>query len=160
MSTIRSTLLTLALVVALGAAACDEDSPVVAPSPTSSPTSPAPAPSPTPASPSPEPSPESTPEPVVAEHGGTYWGVYLAVGGGPDLEDAIAYLTTERGLRFGSEFSIGDLSCDTGAAEALGAEGPMRVAVYFETQQDAEAWADTLPGPPVGIAEVQTLCLD
>lgn len=159
MSAIRWILLTLSLVVALGAAACDGESPVVAPSPSPSP-SPSPTPAPTEPSPSPEPGPESTPEPVVTEHGGTYWGVYLAVGEGPDLEDAIAYLTTERGLEFGSEFSIGDLSCDTGAAEALGAEGPMRVAVYFETQEDAEAWADTLPGPPVGIVEVQTFCLD
>jgi len=32
--------------------------------------------------------------------------------------------------------------------------------VCFETEEDARAWAETLPGPPVGIVEVRTLCLD
>ena len=101
------------------------------------------------------------PTPVVAEHGGTYFGVYLAVGEGPDIEDAINYLTEERGLEPGQEFSIGDVSCDPGAEAALGAgAGPMRVAVYFDSQEEAEAWSQTLPAPPIGIAEVQTMCLD
>ena len=102
--------------------------------------------------------PPTTPSPVEPEHGGTYWGVYLAVGEEPDLEDAIAYLTEERGIEL---FSIGDISCDAGAREALGkAAGPQRVALYFETEDDARAWAETLPAPPVGVAEVQTYCLD
>ena len=101
------------------------------------------------------------PIPVVTEHGGTYFGVYLAVGEGPDIEDAINYLTEERGLAAGQEFSIGDVSCDLGAETALGAgAGPMRVAVYFDSQEEAEAWSQTLPAPPIGIAEVQTMCLD
>jgi hypothetical protein len=103
----------------------------------------------------------SEPTPVVTEQGGTYFGVYLAVGEGPDIEDAINYLTEERGLEPGQDFSIGDVSCDQGAEAALGAgAGPMRVAVYFESQEDAEAWSQTLPAPPIGIAEVQTMCLD
>ena len=101
------------------------------------------------------------PVPVPPEHGGTYFGVYLAVGQGTDIEDAINYLSEERGLEPGQEFTIGDISCDRGAQEALGADaGPMRVAVYFDTQEDAEAWAETLPAPPITIAEVQTMCLD
>lgn len=104
---------------------------------------------------------EVAPTPVVTEHGGTYFGVYLAVGEGPDIEDAINYLTEERGLAAGQEFSIGDVSCDLGAEAALGAgAGPMRVAVYFDSQAEAEAWSQTLPAPPIGIAEVQTMCLD
>src|SRR5687768_16084436 len=98
------------------------------------------------------------PAPVVAEHGGTYFGVYLATGEGTDIEDAINYLSEERGLEPGQEFAIGDVSCDQGAQEALGeGAGPMRVAVYFASQEDAEAWSQTLPAPPITIAEVQTL---
>ena len=101
------------------------------------------------------------PTPVVTEHGGTYFGVYLAVGEGPDIEDAINYLSEERGLAAGQDFSIGDVACDQGAAEALGANaGPMRVAVYFDSREEAEAWSQTLPAPPIAIAEVQTMCLD
>jgi hypothetical protein len=99
------------------------------------------------------------PSPVVTEQGGTYWGVYLAIGEGPDIEDAINYLTEERGLEPGQEFSIGDLSCDRGAELGTDA-GPMRVAVYFDSQEDAEAWAETLPASPIAIAEVETFCLD
>ena len=100
-------------------------------------------------------------DPVPPEHGETYFGVYLATGQGPDLEDAINYLTEERGLEPGQEFTIGDVSCDRGAQEALGPDaGPMRVAVYFESEDEAEAWAETLPAAPITIAEVQTMCLD
>lgn len=98
------------------------------------------------------------PSPVAPEHGGTYWAVYLAVGEGPDLEDAIAYLTEERGIEF---FGPTDVNCDEGAGEALSpGAGPLSVGVYFETDEDARAWAETLPGPPVGIVEVRTFCLD
>jgi hypothetical protein len=101
------------------------------------------------------------PTPVVTEQGGTYFGVYLAVGEGPDVEDAINYLTEERGLAAGQDFSIGDVACDQGAEEALGAgAGPMRVAVYFDSQEEAEAWSQTLPAPPIAIAQVETFCLD
>ena len=141
--------------LALALAACDGE--VAAPTSTPSPT-PSPSPSPSPSATLESPSP--APDPVVTEQGGTYWGVYLAVGDGPDLEDAIAYLSEQRELEVGSQFSVGDLSCDQGASETLGLDGPMRVAVYFDTQADAEAWADTLEGGPVGIAEVQTFCLD
>lgn len=99
------------------------------------------------------------PEPVVIEQGDTYFGVYLAVGEGPDIEDAINYLTEERGLQAEQEFSIGDVTCDEGAQEALGeGAGPMRVAVYFDSREDAEAWSQTLPAAPIAIVEVQTNC--
>lgn len=106
----------------------------------------------------PAPEQPSPPSPVVPEHGGTSWAVYLAVGKGPELEDAIAYLTEERGIELPGPT---DIDCDQGAAEALGPDaGPLGVAVYFETEEGARAWADTLPSPPVGIAEVRTFCLD
>lgn len=141
----------LALTVVL--AACSSD-PEPTATPSSSPTaSPSPAASPA--------APGAEPEPAITEQGGTYWGVYLAIGSESDLEDAIQYLTEERGLEAGIDFSIGDISCDEGAAEALGAdEGAQRVAVYFASSGDATAWAATLPGQPVGIVEVKTFCLD
>ncbi|HEX9822780.1 MAG TPA: hypothetical protein VGB51_00095 [Actinomycetota bacterium] len=127
-------------VLALSTGGCASDT---SPSPSSSPTEPA-----------------AEPAPVVTEQGGTYWGVYLAVGEESDLEDAIQYLTDERDLEAGVEFSIGDISCDEGAAEALGAAGTQRVAVYFISSDDAAIWAATLLAEPVGVVEVQTFCLD
>lgn len=107
---------------------------------------------------SPTPEEPTDPSPVSPEHGGRYWAVYLAVGEGPDLEDAIAFLTEERAIEFPGPT---DLNCDQGAREVLGPDaGPLGVAVYFETEDDARAWAESLPGPPVGIAEVRTFCLD
>ena len=137
-----------ALAALLLGACSSEPEPAASPSPTS--TSPAPGPSPT----------AAEPEPVVPEHGGTYWAVYLAVGGETDLEDAIQYLTEVRNLELGA-VAVGDVNCDEGAAEALGADpGSLRVAVYFDSSQDATAWAATLPADPVGIVEVRTFCLD
>ena len=96
--------------------------------------------------------------PVAPEHGGTYWAVYLAVGDQTQLEDAIAYLSEERGIQ---DFSVGDVACDQGASEALpSGAGPQRVGVYFASEDDARAWSETLPAPPVAIAEVTTYCLD
>ena len=139
------------LLVGLAPVACGPTSqPEEAASPEASPEATAAAASPT--------LPPAVPSPVTAEHGGMYWAVYLAVGEGPELEDAIAYLTEERGIEFPGPT---DGNCDQGAAEALGPDaGPLSVAVYFDGEEDARAWAETLPGPPVGIAEVRTFCLD
>jgi len=102
--------------------------------------------------------PAAVPTPLVPEHGGTYWGVYLAVGEGPELEDANAYLREGRGI---AAIGGGSVECDEGARKALGPDaGPLTVAVYFETEEDARAWAETLPAAPVAIAEVRTFCLD
>jgi hypothetical protein len=145
------------LALSLGACRSAEEPSATSPAPQPAPTTASPSPTP---SPSPSPSPiDEVPEPVVPEHGGTYWGVYLAVGEGPDVEDASAYLRAE-GLDEGLQFGVHDIGCDQGAAEAIGSDGPLTVAVYFETEEDAEAWADTLPAPPLAIAEVQTYCLD
>ncbi|HEX5948840.1 MAG TPA: hypothetical protein VFZ45_04670 [Actinomycetota bacterium] len=116
------------------------------------------SPEPSPPASSPTPRQPGAPSPVVPEHGEKYWAVYLAVGDGPELEDAIAYLTGEQGIEFPGPT---DVNCDQGAAEALGPDaGPLSVAAYFDSEEDARAWAETLPGPPVAIAEVRTFCLD
>lgn len=92
------------------------------------------------------------------EHGGRYWAVYVALGelGDPALDDASAQLAAE-----GIESYPGTLNCDQGAAEALGVpDDTGAVGVYFETRDQAEAFAATLDPPPAGIARVRTYCAD
>lgn len=99
------------------------------------------------------------PAPIVPEQGGTYWGVYLAVGYPAHMEGMTSFLTDEVGLEPGVEFANGEMSCDEGAAEGLDNTAPNRVAVYFDSREDAEAWVDAwLDEEPVGIVEVATLC--
>lgn len=107
---------------------------------------------------SPEESPEFTP--AVPEQGGTYWGVYVAIadpGDEPSLQQSAEALDA-MGI---SEYSLGDISCDEGAAEELGVpKDSGRVAVYFENEEEARAFSNSLPSPILRIAEVKTFCLD
>jgi hypothetical protein len=102
------------------------------------------------------------PLPVDPVQGGTYWAVYAWLGSGDQeaqIEEAQRYLENRgvQGLR-------GSLSCDEGAAEALGTSADHKVAVYFETQQEANTFA--LNAGLLGheadpmIARVTTVCLD
>lgn len=123
---------------------------------TSGPTS-SEAPSPSEAS---APTPTALPSPLTSsvEHGGTYVGVYLAVGpqGAPELDAAVEQLAD-----MGIEAYAGDIACDDGAADQLGVEDDlMAVALYFETRSDAEAFAAALDPAPLGIARVTTYCAD
>lgn len=102
------------------------------------------------------------PMPVDPVHGGTYWAVYPWVGaaGSPEADNVSAQLLAE----FGIEAFPGDLSCDDGAAEALGTDAPQSIGVYFETEDEANAFAlrAGLLGheeDPV-VARVTTYCLD
>ncbi len=102
------------------------------------------------------------PMPVDPVHGGIYWAVYpwLGAPGSPEADDATAQLLAE----FGIEAFPGDLSCDDGAAEALGTDAPQGIGVYFETEAEANAFADQAgllghEADPV-IARVTTYCLD
>ncbi|HEX6581124.1 MAG TPA: hypothetical protein VF195_09665 [Actinomycetota bacterium] len=102
------------------------------------------------------------PTPVDPVHGGTYWAVYpwLGAAGSPDAENVSALLLED----FGIEAFPGDLSCDDGAAEALGTDAPQGIGVYFETEDEANAFADQAgllghEADPV-IARVTTYCLD
>ena len=96
-------------------------------------------------------------------HGGTYWAVYPWVGAArsPEADDVSAQILAE----FGIEAFPGDLSCDDGAAEALGTDAPQGIGVYFETREEANAFALQAAGllghgaDPV-IARVTTYCLD
>lgn len=153
----------LAAIAAVALAACEEEAPRPEPSPPAETTAP-----PTTAPPTTEePSPAATAEPepefdaiggTEVEHGGSYWAVYLAVGDydAPELEQASDYLS---GL--GIESFAGDLACDRGAQAALGPDaGPAGVAAYFRSRHDAQAFAESLPSPPAGIAKVKTYCAD
>jgi hypothetical protein len=102
------------------------------------------------------------PVPVDPVHGGTYWAVYpwLGAAGSPDAENMSALLLED----FGIEAFPGDLSCDDGAAEALGTDAPQGIGVYFETQGEANDFAMQAgllghEADPV-IAHVTTYCLD
>ena len=102
------------------------------------------------------------PSPVEPVHGGTYWAVYPWVGdaGSREADDVSAQLLQD----FGIEAFPGDLSCDDGAAEALGTDAPQGIGVYFETENEANAFADEAgllghEADPV-IARVTTYCLD
>jgi hypothetical protein len=105
---------------------------------------------------------EPTPMPVSPVHGGTYWAVYPWVGaaGSPEADDVSAALLQD----FGIEAFPGDLACDQGAAEALGTNAEQGIGVYFETEDDANAFASQAgllghEADPV-IAQVTTYCLD
>jgi hypothetical protein len=101
------------------------------------------------------------PPPVEPVHGGTYWAVYPWVGaaGSREADDVRAQLLEE----FGIEAFPGDLACDQGAAEALGTNAEQGIAVYFETEDDANAFAQQaglLDHTRRVIARVTTYCLD
>jgi hypothetical protein len=99
--------------------------------------------------------------PADLVHGGTYWAVYPWVGaaGSREADDVSAQLLEE----FGVEAGTGDLACDQGAAEALGTNAEQGIAVYFETADEANAFAlqaGLLDHTRRVIARVTTYCLD
>ena len=83
------------------------------------------------------------PTPVDPVHGGTYWAVYPWVGapGSREADDVSAQLLEE----FGIEAFAGDLSCDDGAAEALGTDAPQGIGVYFEDGGGSERRSRSRP---------------
>jgi hypothetical protein len=102
------------------------------------------------------------PTPVEPMHGGTYWAVYPWVGepGDAHANRVIGRLFDDYGI----QAHQGDLSCDVGAAEALGNASSWGVAVYFETRADAQVFATQVVRsgvtPDAAIAQVTTYCLD
>jgi hypothetical protein len=103
----------------------------------------------------------ASPTTVEPVHGGTYWAVYPWVGaaGSREADDVSAWLVQE----FGVEAFPGDLACDQGAAEALGTDAEQGIGVYFETADQANAFAlqaGLLDHTRRVIARVTTYCLD
>jgi hypothetical protein len=101
------------------------------------------------------------PEEVGPEQGGTYWGTYVWLG---PAGAAAAESVAENVRALGATPSVGELTCDQGAAEALGTNAEWRVAVYFRTRQEAEDWLldSGFAGheAETGVARVTTFCLD
>jgi hypothetical protein len=97
--------------------------------------------------------------------GGQAWAVYLAIAPpgqyeGPEITAANG-ASNEAGY---GDSGPGDLTCDQGAAEALGRDpASVKAAVYFATQADAaqaQAAFEARGHQVVGIANVTTMCLD
>lgn len=105
------------------------------------------------------------PETIIPTHGGDAVAVYLGIIAesdssgdlNADFADVIAAAAD-----LGYDAGVSDLACDVGAREGLGLEDGYYYAVglYFATVEDANAFAAAYSGDIVGIAEVQTLCLD
>lgn len=105
------------------------------------------------------------PETIIPTHGGDAVVVYLGVIAegdssgdlNTDFADVIAAAAD-----MGYDVGVSDLACDSGAMEGLGLEDGYyyAAALYFATVEDANAFAAAYPGDIVGIAEVQTFCLD
>ena len=85
---------------------------------------------------------------------------WVGAAGSPEADDVSAQLLAE----FGIQAFPGDLSCDEGAAAALGTNAPQGIGVYFETRDDADAFALAVDAADDGqhpvIARVTTYCLD
>lgn len=104
------------------------------------------------------------PQVTEGTQGGSIWGAYLAVApafGDPALAEAAARAqavgytnVSERG---------GQLACDQGATEALGLDPEVDwygTALYFATEADARLFEELFEPEIVGIALVQTYCMD
>jgi len=111
-----------------------------------------------------EPSPTQAdrPEPVSSiKQGGTYWALYVSVANSVNDADIKLAEANLRALGVKGGWSSGDISCDEGAAKALGVPSDsVAVAVYFKTQPDAMAFSALLSTPSVGIVQVKTYCAD
>lgn len=121
------------------------------------------SPTPTPSvteSPTPSESPLPPLPPAVEspQHGGTYFGVYLAVG---EARDPKLTTAVQEAAALGYRVFPGDISCDQGAAEALGVSNNLfAVAVYFERRGQANDLLPWLELPPLGVVKVRTYCAD
>ncbi|WP_298455025.1 hypothetical protein [uncultured Cellulomonas sp.] len=136
--------------------------PVPTPSLTPTPVPPEPTPSSTPPAPV-QPVPPTPPAAATPSHGGTAWGVYVAVMTTPD--DPAWQRAGTRLEEMGYFPGGGDINCDRGAAEGLGLDGTQVVrSVYFTSRADAqlfvELFTDRYGDDVVGVVEVTTLCLD
>lgn len=139
--------------------------PAASPSPETSETSSSPAPAAIPAPTSAATSASRTaatwPPSVAPEHGGRYWGVYLAVDDGT----APARLTTaaDAARQVGYAPAVGDVSCDDGVVEGLRldpAKTYSAAVLYFPAPEDAQVFVDRFEPGVTGTAQVTTYCLD
>jgi hypothetical protein len=100
------------------------------------------------------------PESYNPGQGETAWGVYLATLSEGDASEGRRLLAEleARGVTGGG---MGQLSCDQGAAAALGAsEDDTVVSVGFRTRAEAEEFVAAWGSPVLGIAEFVAYCRD
>ena len=84
---------------------------------------------------------------------------WVGAPGDREADDVSAGLLQE----FGIEAFPGDLACDQGAAEGLGTDAKQGIGVYFDTEDEAGAFAlqaGLLDHTRRVIAHVTTYCLD
>jgi hypothetical protein len=109
------------------------------------------------------PAPEWPAAAQFGTHGGSTWGVYLAVATEYDAPAIVDATAKVEGLGQGYRPGNGELGCDQGAAEALGFDPDALLyaaALYFADEASAHRFVDLYEPEVVGIAEVQTYCLD
>lgn len=96
--------------------------------------------------------------------GGEAWGVYLAVAYAEEGVDAPELVEAKaQAAAVGYNAGSGDVACDQGASEALGLDPErsyLTVAVYFATEADARLFVDLYQPGVVGLAAVETYCMD
>ena len=101
---------------------------------------------------------------TAGEHGGTTWGVYLAVAPQDEGIDAPALVEAEdQAAADGYDALVLDLACDQGAAEALGldVDAPLyAAAIYFATEEEAVLFEQLYRPEVLGHAQVATYCMD
>ncbi|HVM09814.1 MAG TPA: hypothetical protein VM345_15205 [Acidimicrobiales bacterium] len=104
--------------------------------------------------------PADLPVPIVApSHGSNVWAVYLATG--PSADDPAVEAAVAAAESHGYSATVGQVSCDVGAAEALAtAPNDFVVALYFESESDARRFADGYEPSPVAVVSVQIMCAD
>lgn len=99
------------------------------------------------------------PKEASLSHGGTAWGVYLAIA--PAGDPALA-AATAKAKALGYEAFAKDLACDlpTAAKPPVSADGQMLIAVYLPTEADARAVAAAAGAPAPWVGQVKTMCMD
>jgi hypothetical protein len=94
-------------------------------------------------------------------HGGTYFGVYLALGNGSADPRLAAADASAR--RLGYTPGRTSLGCDLGAARGLGRPATSQehaTVLYFRTEAEARQFAALHPPVEAGVVRVQTFCRD
>lgn len=110
--------------------------------------------------------PEFPPQSLSLTHGGSAWGLYLAVD--PEWRSDTPEMTVafEAAEAAGYQAGSGTLGCDQGAAAALGLDEEADInalAVHFDTEdqaRQAQAAFEARDFRPLGIAHVVTYCMD
>ena len=103
----------------------------------------------------------SLPPEAAAKQGGKYYAVFLAVAA--DANDKALADAQERAKELGYQGGVGDVNCTPGARTALDLQDTgdyTAYSIFFDTNQQAQAFLNAYSGPVVGTAYVTAGCLD